>query len=121
MASKTKDPKWLTMAEALLKELPSRPDDADPQVERLDWRLQEQMDRIVAAARLKPEGVKPAQCRDWPQVIEDAPVAAWWTQRRLAALYGVDERTVQRWESRGLPNFGAGPTKRYPIPQATVW
>ena len=45
----------------------------------------------------------------------------------LVHTVGAGERDRSRsahapaWESRGLPSYGAGPTKRYPVPHAISW
>jgi hypothetical protein len=114
-------PDWLRAAEALLAALPERPDDAGPEEERLDWRLQEELTTFVTAAKLKAKGVKAKDRRGWPRVLSDVPISAWWTQEQLAELIGRDVRTLRRWADRGLPSFGDGAALRYPIPHALAW
>lgn len=54
-------------------------------------------------------------------LIEGVPVHGWATQSEIADWFGYTGRHIQNLEERGLPNTGAGATKAYPIPHATVW
>ena len=112
---------WLAKAQELLELLPTAPDDAGPEEENLEWWLHFQLYLAVSAAGVKPAGVKARVSSKWPRIIGERPVTEWCTQADLASAFDVSERTIQRWEKIGLPAFGRGPSKRYPLPHARTW
>ena len=113
--------KWVKLAQELLSALPERPDNTDYDDERVGWALWETLERFVTAATLRPEGVTAKVSKDWPRVLADVPVTGWVDQEFIAAVAGVDVRTVRNWERRGMPSFGSGKSKRYPAPHAPCW
>lgn len=113
--------KWIEKAEELLELLDERPEDAAFEEERLDWQLRAEVSKYVKAATLKPAGVSKSEAADWPRILDDNPICHWVDQSMMARLAQVDVRTIQRWELKGLPAFGEGRSKRYPLPHAVVW
>lgn len=113
--------KWIEKAEELLELLDERPEDAAFEEERLEWQLRAEVSKYVGAARLKPAGVPKSESADWPKILDDEPIITWVDQSMMARLAQKDPRTIMRWERKGLPAFGEGRSKRYPVPHAVVW
>lgn len=55
------------------------------------------------------------------ETVEGIEVALTTTLPETSELLGVDVRTLQRWEKRGLPAIGRGKRKRHPWPHAAMW
>lgn len=49
------------------------------------------------------------------------PQEPWLTRKGLAKHFAVSERTVQRWQTEGLPYTGRGRTIRYRLSEANSW
>lgn len=56
-----------------------------------------------------------------PDTIAGVPVYAWEHGSKVARDWSVDERTLIRWRQKGLPSWGEGRDRRYPIPHGNVW
>ena len=56
-----------------------------------------------------------------PKTLCRLRVVEWIDPRTAADWIGVSERTLLRWEAKGLPHHGRGAEKAYPVPHALVW
>ncbi len=45
----------------------------------------------------------------------------WLSRKRLAEHLGVSERTIQRWQTEGMPCIGRGRTVRYRASAVEGW
>ncbi len=79
-------------------------------------------DRDSAAALFPLFDLCPGEERPAPgTMLADRPVFAWISQHDAAVLLRLTTRQVQNLETKGLPNFGRGKTKRYALPHLLIW
>ena len=77
--------------------------------------------RAQGAQKKPPPGLPSRGKKRFPRVLADEVITSWNTQAELAEIYRFSTRQLQRLEPKGLPAFGTGADKRYPLPQAAVW
>lgn len=114
-----KPPAWITAAEALIEVLGVSPDEV-PDEESLEVWLANEVRKAIGAAGV-PRVVPTTQHPHFPKILEDVPIVAWLKPKDLATLINVAERSLLRWERKGLTVFGRGKSKRYPVPHSLSW